>query len=314
MECSEVQKRLSAYLEKVVSSRQKALIDGHLKKCKKCRQSLADLKKAVEYVQKLEEVEPPAWLAQKVMAQVRAEAEAKRVIWQRLFRPFHIKLPLEAIALIFVAVGAFYIFKAVQPAMRLAKIPTEQREMAPAPVTKPKKEAPAALSKERPAPTVTRDQLMYEKRLETQQQRSVGKAEAPEREEATPAVPEVPDAGTTYRDEFGRTGALAPHSVGPKTRAAGKARQIHFVVDVKDLDTASRDIEGIVQQLGGRAIKNAPIDDKAVIEVEIDAKKVQELTDQLHLIGEVQEKGLAMEQREGDVEIRVEVERISPNP
>src|SRR4030042_2097613 len=152
MECMEVQKRLSAYLEKVVSPKQKALIDGHLKKGKKCKESLADLRKAIEYVQKLEEVEPPAWLAQKVMAQVRSEAEAKRVIWQRLFRPFHIKLPLEAIALIFIAVGAIYIFKAMQPEMRLSKIPTETREVAPAPVTAFKKEKPPIIDKEQPAP------------------------------------------------------------------------------------------------------------------------------------------------------------------
>jgi hypothetical protein len=309
MECTEVQKRLSAYLEKVVSPKQKALIDVHLKKCMKCKAALADLKKAVAYVQRLEEVEPPPWLAQRVMARVRGEAETRRGIWQRLFRPFYIKLPLEAIALVLIAVGAIYILKAMQPEMQLAKIPTEQREMAPAPVTAPqKKEAPAPLSKERPAPPVARDQLMYEKRLETQQQRSVGKAKAPEREGAAPAAPE---AGAAYRDEFGRTGLLAPKAVGPKTRAEGPAKQMHFLVHVEDLDTASRDIEGIVRQLGGKAIMTEPSKNKAVIEVEIDAKKVQELTDQLDLIGEVREKGLAMEQREGDVSIKVEVEKES---
>src|SRR4030042_5050457 len=99
MECMEVQKRLSAYLEKVVSPKQKALIDGHLKKGKKCKESLADLRKAIEYVQKLEEVEPPAWLAQKVMARVRSETEAKRGVWQGVFFPFPIKIPLWALAL-----------------------------------------------------------------------------------------------------------------------------------------------------------------------------------------------------------------------
>ena len=87
MECSEVQKRLSAYIEKVVSPKQKALINAHLKGCKQCKRALADLKKAVKYVQGLEEVEPPAWLAQKVMARVRSEAEAKRGIFKKIFYP-----------------------------------------------------------------------------------------------------------------------------------------------------------------------------------------------------------------------------------
>ena len=84
MECREVQKRLSAYIEKIVSPKQKALIDAHLKKCKKCKRALADLKKAVTYVQKLDEVEPPTWLTQKVMARIRAEAEEKKGILQKM--------------------------------------------------------------------------------------------------------------------------------------------------------------------------------------------------------------------------------------
>ena len=128
MECREVQKRLSAYIEKVVSPKQKALIDAHLKGCKNCKRALADLKKAVTYVQKLEEVEPPSWLTQKVMARVRSEAEAKRGILQKIFYPFHIKIPLEAIALILVAVGTIYIYKSIQPQMQVAQAHIEREE------------------------------------------------------------------------------------------------------------------------------------------------------------------------------------------
>jgi anti-sigma factor RsiW len=307
MECKDIQKRLSAYIEKAVSSKQKALIDEHLKECKRCRQALASLKRTIKYVQQLDEVEPPAWLAQRVMARVRAEAEEKPGIVKRLFYPIHIKLPLEAIALIFIAVGTLYIFKTMQPQMQLAKIPTETKEMAPAPATAPEKEAPAALSKGRPAPIAAGSQLMYEKRSEAQQQRSMGKAKAEEREEATPAVPA---AGTTYRDEVEDRGLLAPKAVSPpKAAAEGKAKEVRFLITVKDLEIASKDIEETLQLLGGKAIKAEPLGNKTVIDAEIDADKLQELTDQLHLIGEVQEKGLAMETREGDVEIRIDLEK-----
>jgi hypothetical protein len=305
MECKDIQKRLSAYLEKAASPQQKTAIDAHLKQCKRCRQALADLKRTIEYVQKLEEVEPPAWLAQRIMARVRTEAEQKSGIVKRLFYPIHIKLPLEAIAVIFIAVGTLYIFKTMQPQMQLAKIPTETKEMAPAPATAPKKEAPAALRKERPAPAAAEEQLMYEKRLETREERSMGKTKAParmmEREAAAPA------AGTAYRDESDRRGLLAPQTVSPKAAAKGKAKEVHFLVTVKDLDIASRDIEETLQLLGGKSIKTVPLGNKAVIAAEIDANKVQELFDKLNLIGEVQEKGLAMETREGNVEIRIDL-------
>ncbi len=309
MECKDIQKRLSAYLEKAVSPQQKTAIDAHLQECKRCRQDLADLKRTIEYVRRLEEVEPPRWLAQRVMARVRAEAEEKPGIVKRLFYPFYIKLPLEAIAVIFIAVGAIYIFKTMQPQMQLAKIPTETREVAPAPATAPKKEAPAAPSKKEPAPATAGDQLMYEKRMGTQAERPMGKAKAPaamaEQERTAPA------AGTAYRDESDRRGLLAPTAVSPKRAAKGKTQEVHFLVHVADLDTASRDIAETLRQLGGRAITTEPLKNKAVIDAEIDVNKLQELTDQLHLIGEVQEKGLAMETREGNVEIRIDLEKTS---
>jgi hypothetical protein len=309
MECRDIQKRLSAYLEKAVSAKQKAAIDEHLKGCKRCRHDLADLKKTITYVQKLEEVEPPPWLVQKVMARVRTEAEAaeKPGIVKKLFYPMHIKLPLEAIAVVFIAVGTLYIFKTMQPAMQLARIPTETKEMAPAPATAPKKEKPPVVEKQRPAPARVGDQLMYEKKLETREQKSVSMAQAPaamaRQEEAAPAVPA---AGTTYRDEAGHRGLLTSKAAAPET-AASKAKEIRFLITVKDLEIAGRDIEETLHLLGGKAITTEPLGSKTVIAAEIDSTKLQELSKELNHIGEVQEKGLAMEAGEGTVEIRIDV-------
>ena len=137
----------------------------------------------------------------------------------------------------------------------------------------------------------------------------MGKAKTPakmmEQEAAAPA------ATSAYRDGSERQGLLAPKAASPETAAKGKAREVHFLVHVEDLDTASRDIAETLRQLGGRTITTAPLKNKAVIDAEIDANKLQELTDQLHLIGEVQEKGLAMETREGTVEIRIDLEKTA---
>jgi len=305
MECKNIQKRHSAYIEKAVSPQEKAAIDAHLKQCKGCRQALADLKRTIKYVRQLEEVEPPRWLAQKIMARIRAEAEKKPGIVKRLFYPIHIKLPLEAIAVIFIAVGAIYVFKNMLPDMQLAKIPTETKEMAPVPATAPKKEAPAAPSKKEPAPATAGDQLIYEKRMGTQAERSMGKTKAPAK--MTEQERTAPAAGTAYRDESDHRGLLAPQAVSPKAAAKGKAREVHFLVHVEDLDTASRDIAETLRQLGGRAITTEPLKNRAVIDAEINVNKLQELTDQLHLIGEVQEKGSADKAAEGDVAVTIDV-------
>ena len=80
MECSEVQEKFSAYVEDIIPPEEKQLVDEHLKACDRCSESLADLKKTLEYVGNLREVEPPPWLVQKIMARVRSDAEAKKGI------------------------------------------------------------------------------------------------------------------------------------------------------------------------------------------------------------------------------------------
>ncbi len=89
MECKEVREKLSAYIEGIVPAPEKPLMEEHLRTCPGCKESLADLKSTIEYVQAIPEVEPPPWLTQKVMARVRAEAqteaEARKGIWEKLF-------------------------------------------------------------------------------------------------------------------------------------------------------------------------------------------------------------------------------------
>ncbi|MDH5768610.1 MAG: zf-HC2 domain-containing protein, partial [Nitrospirota bacterium] len=94
MECADIQKKLSAYIDDALSPEERMLIDEHLTSCQECKASLADMRKTLEYVQKLEDIEPPPWLAQKVMTKIKEEvvatrfrAKPKRGILQKLFYP-----------------------------------------------------------------------------------------------------------------------------------------------------------------------------------------------------------------------------------
>jgi len=322
MECSEVQKRLSAYIEKALSPKQKALIDAHLKGCKQCKRALADLKKAIQYVQGLEEVEPPAWLVQKVMTRVRSEAEAKRGIFKKILYPFHIKLPLEALALILVAVGAIYIFKAVQPEMRLAQAPIEQKESAP-PALKPGKGEVHDVAEDKRPPTEPAEQFRDTDKEKVRERKSAGLAKAPaegaQLEEAAPA------AGAAVTDELGRR-TLSSLEESKKAVTEPEAQAVRFVVNVKTIEPATQDTEETLRKLGGRKIKTESLRDKTIINAEIDSKQMKELFDQLNLIGEVQEEGVALgggegdevqkegaalEAGEGDVGVQIELEKTA---
>ncbi len=178
MECGEVQKQLSAYYEASLSFAEKTIIEEHLALCPKCSQSLADLKRAIEVVQGLPEVEPPAWLTQKVMAKVRSEPAPRRRIVEMLFHPIPIKLPLEAAGVIAIAVTTIFIFKAIQPEMHLSKTPWE--EIRPPVVSEvPKPETPQEPVRKE-APEIARDREAKQQSMKPEEQSAVrGEAEVP---------------------------------------------------------------------------------------------------------------------------------------
>jgi hypothetical protein len=124
MECKHIRERLPAYREEDVDLEEKKAIGQHLSSCQKCSQALDDLKKAEELVKRLPEVEPPAWMTQKVMARVRAEEEKRKGIVQHLFFPLRIKIPIEVFATVLIAVAAIYVFKAVEPQMKPVGLPS----------------------------------------------------------------------------------------------------------------------------------------------------------------------------------------------
>jgi len=126
MECHDIQEKISAYIEGLASHEEKSMIEEHLKSCQECKTFLADLKKTVSYVKTLEDIEPTAWLSQKIMTRVREEAVPKEGFIHKLFYPLHIKLPVQAIATILIAMSAFYIFKTIQPETRSSKVAVDE--------------------------------------------------------------------------------------------------------------------------------------------------------------------------------------------
>jgi hypothetical protein len=295
MECSEVQEKLSAYVEDIIPPEEKQLVDEHLKACDRCSESLADLKKTLEYVGNLREVEPPPWLVQKIMARVRSDAEAKKGILQKLFFPLHVKLPIEAIAAIFVVLTTVYVFRMSQPQMEHTKAPL--KEVGPRALSGEKGKVPV-LAKRQPAPPEPREQFSVAKK-------TGDRARAPE----TPANGMEPEVVASP------TGKVAYHKPDRKTLyskmkpavAARKQGGLSVVITVKEVKTATREIERALEQVGGHIIKRESFENRDLIVAELDSKKVEELLERLGPIGELHDKAAASEVQEGAVEIAVEI-------
>jgi hypothetical protein len=153
--CKDIENDLPLYDEGVLSAARKQVVEEHLACCAACRKELACLRKTSEMMDHLPAVEEPPWFQQKIMAGVREEAGKKSFI-QKWFYPLRIKIPVQIMATVVIAVLAVYIYRsgdeqvrqilpqAPKPAMEMQKeqtpvrLPQDADRAAPMP---PRKEA-----------------------------------------------------------------------------------------------------------------------------------------------------------------------------
>jgi hypothetical protein len=150
MDHTEIRRKLSAYLDNAVDTADRAKIDAHLAGCASCRKALGELERTVGHLKSLPEVEPPPWLTARIMARVRDAAQPRPAIWRRIFLPLHVKLPLEAIAIVFICITGYHIARMNAPQVPLSAPEPATREES-APPTQPAPHRPAAPSPATPA-------------------------------------------------------------------------------------------------------------------------------------------------------------------
>jgi hypothetical protein len=110
MNCEGVQKQLWDFLDESVELERAKEIQDHLDICSACSEEAASLVECRRLVSSLPAVEPPVGFTARVMAQVRDGARHPS-LWQRLFLPFQIKIPLQATAVILIGFLAAYIYQ-----------------------------------------------------------------------------------------------------------------------------------------------------------------------------------------------------------
>jgi hypothetical protein len=312
MECDRIQKELSAYIEDALPSGEKGIIDEHLKSCPECRKTLADLEMTIRSLKGLEEITPPPWLTQKIMARVKAEAElTKRNFWQKLFYPLHVKLPLEAFGLFLIALTALFVFKSMEPKVNTVTAPSEST------VSEYAAKAPQETEAGKPfqAPVVT----PAKKKDETagpppQQESSPLPAQPPEQPAEKPLVDhgprgeeKLPGALKPAERDMLIKSAPAPAALSAQRAAsqesaaqgAGKAmsgvpetEDVSISLRTGDIDYAKKDIKEVLSKLGGRVIREEPASGTFIITAELGPDKLPLFMDRLKTLGSVKEKTL----------------------
>jgi hypothetical protein len=113
MDCKTVRKKLGEYMDGAVGATETRVIEEHLSTCRECSSALEELQETIVRLGEIEDVEPPAWLSRKVMAKIRDERQ-KMPLLRRLFYPLGVKVPIRAVATVFIAVVTLYVFRTMQ--------------------------------------------------------------------------------------------------------------------------------------------------------------------------------------------------------
>lgn len=116
--CEDMERKLTAYLEGFLSLKDKGLVEEHLRDCPDCARALDDLKRTKAMIKGLDDIEPPPWLATKIMSRINEESEAKEGLFRKLFFPLHIKIPVQALAAVCVVALSVLVYRSTMPDMK----------------------------------------------------------------------------------------------------------------------------------------------------------------------------------------------------
>jgi len=309
MDHAEIRRMLPAYLDNAVAAEEKEEIKRHLGRCGSCRGAIADLELTVDYLKSLPEVEPPPWLTARIMANVRDETGPGKSLWRMLFFPLHLKLPVEAVALVFLCVTGYYIARTIGEQAPLT-VPSSTRQQPPLPSAHPpaasapaphpgsgtyvtiprdKMEAPQSGTLPPPATAPPPSQPLPLRPMAEPELQPTDEGITPERELVRPlgkeekSAPkgEMKRARKTPADETTQ-GAGSP---GPST--PGK-EEVTLLVD--DPVAAAGAIEEAVTRGGGRVSGQSYSGESHLLFIRIGAQKVPGLLDRLGRIGTVEER------------------------
>lgn len=128
MECRKIQEALSAYVDGETGPEEKIRIKEHVLSCSECSRALSELSAAIGHLRELTELDPPPWLAGKVMAQVRSDAGKKKGLYERFFSQFLLPRPIHALAAILVLVLSVYVFQTMKTSVPMTSSPEEKNK------------------------------------------------------------------------------------------------------------------------------------------------------------------------------------------
>lgn len=207
MNCQEARELFSAKVDDLATREQRSALDGHLQGCADCAREWERFRQTVSLLHSVTEARAPAGFARRVVEAARPEPWHRRLL-RGIFLPLHVKLPLEAAALVLVSTLVIVLYRQTAEFQRAVEGPVPA-VTAPAAESPPKvaeygarREPEAAMERDQPA---TKEEALPAERPSVGGQRDVSR-EA--RKSAAPA-PESKGAARA-QGPFHMVGLLRP--------------------------------------------------------------------------------------------------------
>ena len=340
--CKDIENNLPLYLDNSLSGADKQTVEEHLKSCPLCTKALIQLRKTQSLVNNLAEIEPPAWFKQKIIAKVREEAEKKSLV-QKWFYPLRIKIPVQILATVFIAVLAVYIYRAGEEQMKEV-VPSS----APAPVMEVSKNQLSEQSREAPETlkaNVTKEKVAARKDAHDEKavtyDMSSGFA-APKTEELKKgrsqenvrlgeldAVKSIKEnvVSDIKADKYASAPAKSVELSGAELNkeekgnilgAAKKAKKAQYaqsliqrpniLLKVADINITAEEVEKLLIKYEAKNINRQETQVKATLSARIKNQKIKDLTASLKTIGQIEEYIMSDEaDAEGNIPLVIEI-------
>jgi hypothetical protein len=313
--CKEIENNLSLYLDDSLSDADKQAVEEHLKSCPRCTKALVQLSKTHTLVNNLAEVEPPAWFKQKIMAKVREKAEKKSFV-QKLFYPLRIKIPVQILATVFIAVLAVYIYRAGEEQMKevvpsSAPAPVMEVQKSQLPEQKMKTSADENIQKE--------DHVIEKKGMPREKVREMAADAAKDvngqivpdikadKYVSAPAAKSVELSGAELekKKESNILGAAIKASRTPHAQSV--MQRPNVLLKVADINTAAGEVEKLLIKYEAKNINRQITQGKAILTAELKNQKINDFTARLKTIGQIEEGSVHIDNAEENIILMIEI-------
>ena len=344
--CEEIENNLPLYLDDLLSGVDKQAVEEHLDSCLRCSKALIELTKMKSLVNDLGQVEPPPWFKQKIMARVREEAE-KKSFAQKWFYPLRIKIPVQIMATIVIAVLAVYIYRSgdeqiktvLPPQMSMPVMEVDKNPLS-GQITKQTDADKIVVEENIAAPSNMRNEKMItqglsagggvtktkelEKAMTHENVRAEGAGMAKiGKDDAAVDIKESNYASLPER-KAQLAKSMPPSVVGfiakedgdalgasmKHSKALAKQSSMSKAVislHTANINTAVEEVEKLLNKYEAGKVVKQTPDGKVLLTTEIKAKKIKDFVAQLKTFGQVEERNIPAESVEGNMPVVIEI-------